>query len=149
MVEARKKAKLDKMLADSAIQQSPSAERNKQPILEQLVKILPQKEDPLVICEFACGAGVHTTFFVNELTAAGFAIERWCPTDPDITSRDSVDAKKHVDCSPELAQLIQPAGDIVFHEEGATEGPNTAYNEDVYDLMTCINMIHISDWSAT
>ena len=132
----------------SKILGSPSAERNKQPIVEELAQILP-KNEPLVVCEFACGAGVHTTFFVHELTKAGCQIARWCPSDPDISSRSSIDARKHAECGQLLAKCIQQASEVLFDANGATASPDFVQTPNEYDLMLCINMIHISDWTAT
>ena len=56
-----------------ATMDSPSAERNKQPILEQMKLVLP-KARPLNVLEVACGCGVHATNLSGGLVDAGFEV---------------------------------------------------------------------------
>ena len=69
---------------------SPSAQRNKDPIWEVLSKtILPMleitKEDSFNILEIAAGAGVHTEHLARKLVENNQSFQ-WFPTDPEDSS---------------------------------------------------------------
>jgi len=83
------------------ILESPSAERNKAPIYDQVLatNIFPRlikdtKSDKIKALELAAGCGVHTIHFVQSFLASNkeLGIE-WHPSDPDLEARESIDAR--------------------------------------------------------
>ncbi|MEO8017774.1 MAG: DUF938 domain-containing protein [Pseudomonadota bacterium] len=109
---------------------SAAAERNKDPILTVLESLLPQEGSVL---EIASGSGQHVCFFAGALTGL-----RWQPTDPDAAAREAIATRireaglKNV--SPPMAiDVLEPPWPVAAG----------------YDAVLCINMIHISPWSAT
>ena len=128
--------------------------------------------DKLKVLELAAGCGVHTTHFASSFLSA-YTNEvcglEWHPSDPDAEARASIDARVR------LAQLegsVVPAngwilgvsggtacndgghrdrgGDAGIDQSG-TSGDTEAYAQyhNEFDLVTCINMIHIAPWEAT
>jgi SAM-dependent methyltransferase len=113
--------------------QSPSAERNRDPILQVLRRVLPPAG---TVLEIASGTGQHAIHFAAALPGI-----RWQPSDTDADARDSVEAWRREASLPNLAVPLM----LDVHQApwplpvGAT--PLAA--------MVCINMIHISPWTAT
>jgi hypothetical protein len=108
---------------------SPAAERNKDPILTVLESVLPESG---TVLEIASGTGQHVCFFADALPGI-----RWQPTEPDAASRDAIAIRIGVagltNVSPPVAlDVLEPLWPVA-----------------VYDAVVCINMIHISPWSAT
>jgi len=84
--------------------------------------------------EVASGHGSHVAYF-----AANFPKVTWQPSDLDSSSIESVRAN-----SQGLSNILP------FVEIDATNPPASLLQEgEKYELMLCINMIHISPWSAT
>ena len=107
---------------------SPSAERNRGPILEILRQHLPAKG---VVLEIASGSGQHVVHFAHAFPGLTFQ-----PSDPDPTARKSIGAWiAHED----LANVRAPITLDVVADETFPEA----------DTIICINMIHISPWPAT
>jgi SAM-dependent methyltransferase len=127
---------------------SPSAQRNKEPIWGVLsTKVLPlllQKEVNLNVLEIAAGAGVHTEYFARKLVGETPSFQ-WFPTDPDEASRASIGAYISDAC---LASLVRDPLQLTLDKNGILE-PSTASALPDLDLIICINMIHISPWEAT
>jgi hypothetical protein len=109
---------------------SSAAERNKAPILGVLESVLPKTGS---VIEIASGTGQHVCFFAGALPGI-----RWQPTEPDPASREAMLARIH---EAGLANVAAPiAIDVVEPHWPLTER---------FDAMLCINMIHISPWTAT
>lgn len=107
---------------------APATERNREPILEVLRRVVPKGARVL---EIASGTGEHATFF-----AANLPVASWQPSDPDETSRASIDAwREHWSSAPVLPALDLDVTREPWPVEGAT-------------VIVCINMIHISPWEA-
>lgn len=109
---------------------SPAAERNKQPILEQLRAHLPVKG---AVLEIASGTGQHVAHF-----AASLPEITWQPTDSDSENLATIDARR---VAAGLAN-VRPPLQLDVHSQNwgvASE----------FDAVVCINMIHIAPWSAT
>ncbi len=110
----------------------PAAQRNAEPIREQLDRILaPVRAGKGLVLEIAAGSGYHAAVF-----AKAFPELRWQPTDPDAGARDAIAA--HV-AAAGLANLQPPLALDV-------EAPWPIASADA---LLCVNMIHISPWSAT
>jgi cyclopropane fatty-acyl-phospholipid synthase-like methyltransferase len=109
---------------------SAAAERNKDPILTVLETVLPASGSVL---EIASGTGQHVCFFAAELPGI-----RWQPTEPDEAHRDVIVARIR---ESGLTNIETP----VALDVHLPRWPVAAQ----YDAVLCINMVHISPWSAT
>jgi len=109
---------------------SPSAERNKQPILEVLRTHIAERGSAL---EIASGTGQHVVWFAQQLPQW-----TWQPTDIHRGALHNIEVRANeadlanVNVAVELDVLIQP---WPFHEEK-------------FDLILCINMLHIAPWAS-
>jgi len=109
---------------------SPSAQRNRGPILEVLRRVLPAAGRVL---EIASGAGEHIVYFASALPAL-----TWQPSDPDSAARESIRAW--------IAQE-KPANVLAPLPLDMTNA-RWPYRLDKVDAVVCINMIHIAPWEA-
>ena len=108
---------------------APAAERNRQPILDVLSRILPEKGRVL---EVASGSGEHALWFARSLHPLV-----WQPSDPDPSCRRSIaahGAQAGIDTLE--APLDLDAGAADWPIENA-------------DAVVCINMTHIAPWEVT
>jgi hypothetical protein len=109
---------------------SAAAERNKDPILTVLESVLPAAGSVL---EIASGTGQHVCFFAAELPDI-----RWQPTEPDAPHLGAIEARIR---ESGLTNIEAPiALDVHQPRWPVATG---------YDAILCINMVHISPWSAT
>jgi SAM-dependent methyltransferase len=106
-----------------------ATERNREPILEVLRRVLPPVG---LVLEIASGTGQHVTFFARALPAL-----RWQPSDPSPVHRDSVRAWTAA-CGAD--NIAQPLDLDVEREPWPLARADAILN---------INMIHIAPWSAT
>jgi hypothetical protein len=114
---------------DAARRHSPAAQRNRQPILDVLRRVLPARGTAL---EIASGTGQHATFF-----AAGLPAWTWQPTDVDADALASIEAWRS---DAGLANLCAP-----WRLDVATlPWPGVASVDAIY----CANLLHIAPWSA-
>jgi len=110
------------------MRQAPAAERNKDPILDVLRQVLPERG---LVLEIASGTGQHVVHFASALPALS-----WQPSDPDAESLDSIAA--YVAASG-LANMAAPM---------ALDARGSDWPIERADAVVCINMIHIAPWSA-
>jgi hypothetical protein len=115
-------------LADQR-RQSPAAARNAAPILEVLRSVLPARG---LVLEVASGTGEHAVRFAGALSRL-----IWQPSDPSPEARASVDAWA---AAAGLANL-RPALEL--------DATKPRWPIEQADALVCINMVHISPWSAT
>jgi SAM-dependent methyltransferase len=108
---------------------TPSAERNKGPILDVLARTLPRRG---VVLEIASGTGQHVVHFAKALSGL-----TWQPSDPDPELRESI-ARRVRD-----EQLTNVSSPINLDVTRLPWPVQTA------DAAVCINMIHVAPWSAT
>jgi len=108
---------------------APSAERNKQPILDVLARVLPPAG---LVLEIGSGTGQHVTHFAKALPKLVF-------------QPSEMDAERHAS----IAAWIE-------HEKLANVRPPIAFDVARLpwpvrqaDAIVCINVIHISPWEAT
>jgi hypothetical protein len=111
---------------------SPAADRNKQPILQALRRLLPPSASVL---EIASGTGQHAHHFAG--TCAGWV---WQPTDAtDNAGLQAIDERcrglANVLPARRLDVLQQP-----WSVEPAMRSP--------YSAVYCANMLHIAPWST-
>ena len=108
---------------------APASARNREPILDVLRRVVPHGARVL---EIASGSGEHAVFLGAELDVAS-----WQPSDPDPGARASIDAWRAF----AHAERVLPAIELDVEK--------TPWPVANVDLVVCINMIHISPWSAT
>jgi SAM-dependent methyltransferase len=108
---------------------APAAERNKEPILSVLKRVLPERGEVL---EIASGTGQHVAHF-----AKAFPSLQWQPSDPDHNMHGSIARWIEHD---RLANVRPP----IALDVGVDPWP-----VDHADAVVCINMIHIAPWQAT
>jgi SAM-dependent methyltransferase len=108
---------------------APAAERNRQPILDVLRRVLP---DTGLVLEVASGTGQHAVFFSKHLSGL-----RWQPSDASVDGLRSIQAWV---AESALENLLPPI-------ELDVRSPRWPIASA--DALLCINMIHISPWEAT
>lgn len=108
---------------------SPSAERNKQPILDVLTRVLPAQG---LVLEIGSGTGQHVAHFAKALPALTFQ-----PSEMDLDRHESIQAWTAAD---HLSNVRPPLAINLI--EGA-------WPLSTADAIVCINVIHISPWEAT
>jgi SAM-dependent methyltransferase len=114
---------------DSPLPCAPAAERNKEPILEVLERILPRSG---TVLEIASGTGQHAAHFAAALPGVAFQ-----PSDADPLM---VDAARRRRAAAGLPNLEPP----VVLDALADPWPVTGA-----DAMIAINLLHISPWAVT
>ena len=111
---------------------APATERNREPILKVLKRILPPQGN---ILEIASGTGEHAVFFASRLAPC-----LWIPSDRDPLLRDSITAWKE---SREIDNLTAPLAIDASESQWVIETTEIKINAIVN-----INMIHISPWKS-
>jgi hypothetical protein len=113
-------------------QYAPATERNRQPILEVLSRVLPQEGN---ILEISSGTGEHAVFFAEHLSP-----RHWIPSDYQPIALDSIRSWREY----YPRENLQVPVSIEVHDPIWTvETANLAIAAIVN-----INMIHIAPWSA-
>ena len=108
---------------------APSPERNKQPILEVLARVLPPRG---LVLEIGSGTGQHVAHFAKALPALTFQ-----PSEMDVERHASIEAWV---AAESLSNVRPPiALDVTKHP----------WPVSAADAVLCINVIHISPWQAT
>jgi SAM-dependent methyltransferase len=110
-------------------QTSPSVQRNREPILAVLRRVLPGRG---TVVEIASGTGEHAVYFASALPTLA-----WQPTDRDPDALQSIAAHRDLG---ELQNLLPPL------ELDAAALPWPVQHADA---IVAINMVHISPWAAT
>lgn len=106
---------------------APATARNREPILAVLRDILPTSG---LVLEIASGTGEHVRYFAENLPHL-----EWQPSDPDSDALASIAAWG--DGVPNIRPPLRL-------DAAAPEWPVSRA-----DAILCINMVHISPWSAT
>jgi hypothetical protein len=107
---------------------APAAQRNVGPIGDVLADWLPARG---AVLEIASGTGEHALAFARR-----FANLRWQPSDPDPEALSSILAWQG-DGPPNLLGPL------------ALDVRSTVWPLDQADVILCINMVHISPWTAS
>lgn len=110
-----------------------ASDRNKHPILEVLLRILPAQGKAL---EIACGTGQHAQWFAQHLPGW-----QWLPSDADM---DAVRTTETRLASSDLNNVRNPIALNVMHTQwfiGASPEPR-------FDLVFCCNMLHVAPWEC-
>jgi hypothetical protein len=109
--------------------ESPSAERNKAPILDAMRSRLPASG---VVVEIASGTGQHIVHFAREVPGL-----IWQPTDADDELRAAATERIRVAGLSNVRVPLQL--DVLAADCPAIEAT----------AMVCINMLHVAPWAAT
>lgn len=108
---------------------APAAQRNRQPILDVLARVLPGSG---LVLEIASGTGEHAFWFAQHLRSL-----IWQPSDPDPAARRSIAAHATTVAGSSLrAPLDLDVTEASWPIERA-------------EAIVCINMAHIAPWAAT
>ena len=105
----------------------PAPERNKEPLLEVLQRVLPERG---TLLELASGTGQHIAYF-----AAHFPNWRFVPSDIDPANLDSIRA------------YAAEAGDNVL-EPRVIDVRSSDWAVGIVEAVFCANMIHIAPWTC-
>ncbi|PIF74401.1 uncharacterized protein DUF938 [Variovorax sp. 54] len=123
---------------------SPAADRNKQPILDALTRILGERGTAL---EIASGTGQHAAWF-----AAAMPSWTWQPTDADARSLPAIASRVE---QAALPNLRPPLLLDVMAPQWLSQGPAFAQaqekeeqQQEKFDAIYCANMLHIAPWST-
>lgn len=108
---------------------APATARNRDPILEVLLRVLPPAG---LVLEVASGTGEHAAWFAPRLPALS-----WQPSDPDAVARDSIEAWRQ---AANAGNLLPPLD---------LDVRRWPWPVDRAEAVVAINMIHISPWQAT
>lgn len=114
----------------TAKRSAPATERNREPIAGVLARELPPQGRVL---EIASGTGEHAVFFAERFPAL-----HWQPTDPSDEALASIAAYRAEYAGGNLA------APLLLDAATPADWP-----VKVADAILCINMVHISPWSAT
>ena len=112
---------------------APATERNREPILEALERVLP---NPGTVLEIASGTGEHASFFAPKL-----APRRWWPSDMSAPMLKSIAAWAKVT----NARYLLPPIEL---DVCTTPWPVEVDAKRSVDAIVNINMIHIAPWKA-
>ncbi len=122
-------------------QYAPATERNRQPILEVLQRILPAKG---TVLEIASGTGEHAIFFAPRLST-----HQWLPSDPDQTHQASIQAwQSYFPCDNLYPPLALDVRESVWPVEPPQTLNGISFKKNPITAIVCINMIHIAPWEA-
>lgn len=113
-------------------QYAPATQRNREPILATLKKVITR---PSKILEIASGTGEHAVFF-----AANFPLCHWIPSDLNPSAKNSIIAWKSENNVENLA--------LPLTIDVGRDNWNEQISDQNIDVIVNINMIHISPWSA-
>ncbi|RRH92620.1 DUF938 domain-containing protein [Variovorax beijingensis] len=121
----------------SDLPHSPAADRNKQPILEALARVLGERGSAL---EIASGTGQHAAWF-----AAAMPGWTWQPTDADARMLPAIASRV---AQAALPNFRAPLLLDVMAPRWPSQGAAFARGEEKFDAIYCANMLHIAPWAA-
>jgi SAM-dependent methyltransferase len=107
---------------------APATERNREPLAAVLRDVLPTSG---TVLEIASGTGEHAAWF-----ARLFPDLTWQPSDADYEALNSIEAWA---ADSDAANLLPP---VVLDAAGT-------WPVEAADAILCVNMVHISPWTAT
>ncbi|MEM7690258.1 MAG: DUF938 domain-containing protein [Pseudomonadota bacterium] len=108
---------------------APATLRNREAILDVLREELPASG---TVLEIAAGSGEHAVFFASHLPDLD-----WQPSDPAPEALASIAAHREEAGLPDLKAPVE------------LDASAATWNVREADAIVCINMVHISPWSAT
>lgn len=111
----------------SGLPHSPAAERNKQPILEVLLRVFPTRGRVL---ELAAGSGQHAVHFAGAMPGL-----EWLPTD-------------RAEVRPGLAARIEAEGPANLRRPRSLDVAGNDWPEGPFDAAFSANSAHIMPWAT-
>jgi len=125
-------------------QHAPATQRNREPILQVLLQVLPPSG---TVLEISSGTGEHAVFLAPRLHP-----RKWIPSDPEPEARASIAAwREHCPTDNLYPPIALDARDPVWAVE-QDELPEALqdidFKRDPIVAIANINMIHIAPWSA-
>jgi SAM-dependent methyltransferase len=108
---------------------APHVARNAEAIIGVLRSVLPATG---TILEIASGSGEHALHFARAFPGLIFQ-----PSDPDPQALASIEAWREAEGAPNLLRPVM------------LDAEEASWPVDRADAILCINMVHISPWSAT
>lgn len=117
---------------------SPAADRNKQPILDALTRVLGEHGTAL---EIASGTGQHAAWF-----AASMPRWTWQPTDADPRTLPALASRVEEAALPNLRQPLLL--DVMSPRWPSQDSAFAEGEEEKFDAIYCANMLHIAPWAA-
>ncbi len=125
-MHAARLATVARMSTDESVRRhAPATQRNREPILAVLRRVLPPRG---LVLEIAAGTGEHAAFFARALPEM-----TWQPTDADPTALPGI-----ASWCDGLANVRPPCVLDVTRD----------WPVERADAVVCINMLHISPWTA-
>ena len=115
-------------MSSGGSQESPAAERNKQPIADVLARVLPRAG---LVLEIASGTGQHAEHF-----ARAFPALTWQPSEPGSGALAVLAERVRRAALPNLRAPVE------------LDAHGVSPRLDAVAAVLCINMIHIAPWSA-
>jgi len=127
-----------------ARQYAPATQRNREPILNVLLQVLP----PIgTVLEISSGTGEHAVFFAPRLQP-----RKWIPSDPNPVAQASIAAwREHCPADnlyPPIALDVRDPIWDVEQDELPEPLQDIDFKRNPIVAIVNINMIHISPWSA-
>lgn len=123
-------------MALSSRQYAAATERNRQPILDVLQRVLPNTG---TVLEISSGTGEHATFFAPALSHL-----QWLPSDPQAISRQSIQAWRE---ALPAKNLLPPLNlDVSMQPWPVEQEPVATQLTQPITAIVNINMIHIAPW---
>lgn len=128
---------------------SPSAARNRQPILQVLSRFIEDSlrpnnpEKTLKVIEVASGTGEHAAFICSEIPNLVYQ-----PTEPDVTMSESISGWTKA-LPSKASEILPPLSLTADQVKDTALFPPSMRGPNIIDLIICINMIHISPFSST
>lgn len=130
--------------SSSRRQYAPATQRNRKPILEVLLQVLPSTG---TVLEVSSGTGEHAVYFAPHLHP-----RNWIPSDPNPLARESIAAWREScptdNLYPPLALDASDPVWVVERDELPESLHDIDFQRDPIVAIANINMIHIAPWSA-
>lgn len=138
----------------TAKRHAPATQRNRAPIAEVVACELPHAG---LVLEVASGTGEHAVFLAERFPAL-----IWQPSDPDHQALASIAAYRDEYQGDNLAAPVlldaaapatwpvaQAAAIVCINMDADSCASSNSASCRKFDACICINMVHISDWTAT
>ncbi|MFH7242477.1 MAG: DUF938 domain-containing protein [Spirulina sp.] len=120
---------------------APATQRNREPILAVLERVLPPTG---TVLEISSGTGEHAVFFAPRL-----APRQWLPSDPDALSRQSILAWQRATPADNLhPPLALDASTTPWPVDDSQASLGVNLTDHPITAIVNINMIHIAPWEA-
>ena len=128
-------------MADDYRRYAPATQRNRQPILAVLTRVLPPKG---TVLEVSSGTGEHAIFFAPRLKP-----RFWLPTDVSPVALQSIAAWQQAEPADNLCPPLQlDARQLSWPFEAETGPPSVDLGQHPITAIVSINMVHIAPWDA-